>query len=369
MSLSSRVFMVPLAPLAVLGILACTTNPSVMPGGGKGNAGGAGGAGGGKPPEVIPPPGSGAGGAGNAGGAGGASNPFGEKNCGFKNYVLERKEARLLLVLDRSGSMREPIGGGMGDKWTAAIGATREVIMNTQAAVQWGLKTFPGDIECSVTDGVAVPVAGNNFPPIDGAIGTTLPTGTGTPTAAAVRGGTAYLKSLPDGSPRYLVLATDGMPNCMDGVSSSLPDAPGAVAAIAEAAAAGFHTFVIGVAIVGSMGNQTLNEMAVAGLEPRAGDVRYYAAASRQDLVTALDIITGTVSNCVFPLGERPPSPDDVAVFVDGVRITRDPTHMNGWDYATPGSIQLYGMACENVKGNATPKVEIIFGCPGVVIP
>jgi hypothetical protein len=359
-----------LGPMVILGAIGCSPNPQVMPGGGSANGAG----GNGRAPDRIPPQGSGTGGAGGAGaGAGGGPGsgltPNGGKNCGFKNYVLERKEARLLLVLDRSGSMREPIGGGGGDKWTAAIGATREVIMNTQGAVNWGLKTFPDELECSVPDGVEVPIAANNFMPIDAAIGIAQPTGIGTPTTAAIRAGAAYLQSLPDGAPRYLVLATDGMPNCMDGMTSQFPDAPGAVAAIREAATQGFHTFVIGVAIAGTMGNATLNEMAVAGLEPRPGDLKYYAAASRADLVSALDIITGTVSNCVFPLGDKPPSPDDVAVFVDGARIPRDPSHMNGWDYATEGSVQLYGMACEKVKAAATPKVEIIFGCPGVVIP
>jgi hypothetical protein len=360
MSPVARCFVGPLVMVA----LACSTNPEVVSSGagGNGNAGGRNG----HEPDKLPPAGTPLGGSGGAGGNG--SDPFGGKTCGQKKYVLERKAARLLLVLDRSGSMQESIGQGMGDKWTAATGAAQEVIMKTQMAVQWGLKTFPGDIECTVTDGVAVPIAATNFPPIQTAVGMTTPEGTGTPTAAAIRGAAAYLKTLPDGPPRYLVLATDGQPNCMDGMSSQLSDEPGAVAAIAEAAAMGFPTFVIGVAIGGSMANDTLNMMAVAGKQPRAGDPRYYAATSREDLVSSLDLITGTVSNCVFPLDMKPPAPESVAVSVNGTRVQRDTSHMNGWDYATDSSVQLYGAACDAVKSKAKPDVQIIFGCPGEII-
>jgi hypothetical protein len=58
-----------------------------------------------------------------------------------------------------------------------------------------------------------------------------------------------------------------------------------------------------------------------------------------------------------------------VAVVVDGMRVQRDPTHMNGWDYVTDRTVQLYGAACDAVKAKAMPNVQIIFGCPGVAIP
>ena len=48
------------------------------------------------------------------------------------------------------------------------------------------------------------------------------------------------------------------------------------------------------------------------------GDPRYYPVASRAELVNALSLITGKVADCVFPLDKLPPSPDDVAVDVNG---------------------------------------------------
>ena len=51
------------------------------------------------------------------------------------------------------------------------------------------------------------------------------------------------------------------------------------------------------------------------------------------------------------------------------MRVNRDPTKMNGWDYAAGNkAIQIYGPACEAIK-NANAQVKITFGCPGVEIP
>ena len=109
--------------------------------------------------------------------------------------------------------------------------------------------------------------------------------------------------------------------------------------------------------------------MAEAGGEPRMGDPRYYPVASRQDLINTPGSHHRQVSDCVFPLDKLPPSPNDVAVDVNGMRVTRDPSKMNGWDYAADNkAIQIYGPACEAIK-NAKAQVKITFGCPGVEIP
>ena len=78
----------------------------------------------------------------------------------------------------------------------------------------------------------------------------------------------------------------------------------------------------------------TLNEMAKAGGMPRPMDPAYYAANSSAELAAAFAQITGVVISCTFDLkGMKPPSPDDVAVKIDGVKVPRDKTHGEGWDY------------------------------------
>jgi hypothetical protein len=196
-----------------------------------------------------------------------------------------------------------------------------------------------------------------------------MPLGNGTPTRYAIQKAVAHLKATPTNTPRYILLATDGEPNCADGMTNDLVDADGAVEAIRVAAMEGFKTFVVGIATQFGNANMTLNLMADAGGEPRAGDPRYYPVASRAELVNALSLITGKVADCVFPLDKLPPSPDDVAVDVNGMRVQRDPAKMNGWDYtANNRAIQIHGAACDAIK-TANAQVKITFGCPGVLIP
>jgi hypothetical protein len=355
-------------------------NPQVSNSGGNGN--GAGGSGNGSGGSS----GSGRGGSNGGGGSGvgvpgfelpDASNKPSQPgntpdaSCGFQDYMLERRPAELLLVLDRSGSMRQPPDFmTLTSKWDETVPAVNETIMKTEAAVSWGMKMFPaGQIECATTDGVDVPIAPNNAAMILAAIGGTTPLGNGTPTRQAIQKAVAHLKATPTNTPRYILLATDGEPNCADDMTDGLEDANGAVEAVRVAAAEGFKTFVIGIATQLSNANMTLNRMAEAGGEPRMGDPRYYPVANRQELVTTLGLITGKVADCVFPLSKLPPSPSDVAVDVNGMRVTRDQTKMNGWDYtANNMAIQIHGPACEAIK-NANAQVKITFGCPGVEIP
>jgi hypothetical protein len=291
------------------------------------------------------------------------------KTCGEMAFNLQRSPAQILLVLDRSGSMADPAAGVMGSKWMNVTAALNETLTATDGTVQWGFKVFPQAMleRCAVADGVDVPIAPMNAMAIAGAITGVPPVNMGfatgaTPTAVAVTKATDYLKSLPTTTPKYMVLATDGLPNCRNGVNGS-DDATGAVAAVQAAAAAGFHTFVVGIATMNQPGaDLTLNSMAMAGLEPRMADPKYYPVSSRADLVATLGLITGQVTNCVFPLTMAPPATGDVTVKVNGMVIPRDPAHAQGWDLAG-NAVQVYGAVCDQLKGGAGDKVEIVFGC------
>ncbi|HXU81132.1 MAG TPA: vWA domain-containing protein [Polyangia bacterium] len=361
---------------AVLTLALACSNPAITASGDNASGGGKSGGGGkGMAPGSVrdTPPGSG-----GSGGTGAGPNPD-DKNCGLQTFKLQQRPAELMLVLDRSGSMNDPAGPmSTVSKWTDVTGALDETIMKTQSLVQWGLKSFPSsDMRCMVSDGVEVPSAAMNYAPVWARIQAVAPgigAGGGTPTTLAVQKTVAYLDATPSMNPRYLVLATDGEPNCAAGGGGrnggfGANDDAAAIKAVADAVTAGYKTFVIGIATSG-LADQVLSQMATAGGEPRMANPPYYPVANRQDLIDALGVITGLVTDCVFRLNMPPPSPNDTAVNVGTTRVPRDPSHMNGWDYgAANKSIQFYGPACEAVKKAAGENVQIIFGCPGVVIP
>jgi hypothetical protein len=293
----------------------------------------------------------------------------GQPNCGLETFELKPRPAELMLILDRSGSMNDPAGpGSPTTKWVDVTSALDEAMMKTDQVIQWGMKAFPTDqVQCNVADGVEVPGAPMNYASVRAQIGKSTPNGDGTPTTVAIQKTVAYLAAHPSTNPRYLVVATDGEPNCRAGAGySGARDEAGAVAAVTAALQAGLKTFVIGVATAPGA-EKVLGDMAQAGGAPRAGTPPYYPVASRADLINALGEITSLVTDCVFGLNKAPPSPDDVNVSVGGAPVRRDAAHADGWDYgASSNSIQFYGPACEQVKMGASKDVRIVFGCPAI---
>jgi hypothetical protein len=182
--------------------------------------------------------------------------------------------------------------------------------------------------------------------------------------------GLSYLKSIGDDHPKYLLLATDGEPSCPKPSDTARAHA---VETISTAAAAGIHTFVLGVATTKKSATSVLNDMAIAGMEPRTDDPnplasRFYLANTRDQLVTALQTITGQISGCTFSWDAPPPVPANIAVKVGGVKAPRDAK--DGWEYtgADHKSVEVRGSWCEKIRTAASNRVEIVFGCPDVEI-
>jgi hypothetical protein len=293
--------------------------------------------------------------------------------CGLEKFTLERDPPSLMLVLDRSSSMsRRPMGGPAGATlWTETLAALDEVVKVTEIGINWGLKLFPQPSGCLVADGAEVPIARSNHAMVLGRArsdGFNMSGTSGTPTNQAVDKAVAYLRTVPAGPGRYIVLATDGEPNCADtggaGTARTL-----SVQAVQDAVSAGFKTYVIGIAIVPEAVD-TLNRLAVAGGVPRSDPMfRFYPVTNRMDLIQALGDIAGQIQSCVFTLSKPPPVPDSVKVTVDGDRAPESPT--DGWSYANNQNttIQLNGAWCERVKMRQQAQVDIVFGCPGIVVP
>jgi hypothetical protein len=242
------------------------------------------------------------------------------------------------------------------------------VLSGASGDVNWGLQLFNSDGNCGVAATPEVPI-GAGAAAVQTAIAGVTPGGA-TPTRAAVTAGTTYLQGLADTNGKYILLATDGEPNCLTtgggkggrgGGGTGASDVAGTVTAITAAAAAGIKVYVIGVGP--ETGN--LDNFAQAG-----GTDHYYPALSPDDLNAALATIVGTVASCTFSLGTAPKDPTNVAVQFNGdssLRAPQDTTHTNGWDYTSSSdtTIQLYGSWCDNVTNGTYTQATILEGCPG----
>lgn len=377
-----------IAPITIALLPSCASvkQSSSAPGGGQGSGGASENPGtGGR--AVLPPP-----------DAGDLDQKFTsdtdeDATCGFDSFDLARMPVDLFVVLDRSASMKDDAKGddadpdaGRPSKWSQVIPALTEVIGTSDPSISWGLKTFPQDIpgstaDCqddSVTSAIDVLIAPANAPQIATAIQNVSPEGNGTPTGAALDVALTYLRGLGTNDRKYVLLATDGEPSCSGTAGSLDKDSSGAksdaVAAVKAAANAGVHTFVVGVATK-SGATSTLNSLAMAGLEPRAtssdADPKFYLASTENELVTALQSIVSPIARtCVFQLAHPPPDPTNIAVKVGDAKAPQDPGHADGWDYTddSQGRIQVYGSWCDRVTGGAN-MVQVVYGCPGFVIP
>ena len=197
----------------------------------------------------------------------------------------------------------------------------------------------------------------------------------GTPTAAVMNAAVTYMKTLTDPNPKYLLLATDGEPNCPNGAATlATNDDSGAETAVANAFSAGFPTFVVGIATTSDPGATTaLNAMAVAGGEPQANAAtQYYAVTDSASLVTALNSILGIVASCKVSLAGAPSNVNNVAVSAEDpsgarVEIMQDPA--NGWSFdATKANIVLNGTACDELQSGTYKNFQFIYACAGVTI-
>jgi hypothetical protein len=350
----------------------------------------------------------GAGGMGGAGGAGGSATSRGgatpiihldasandgsgpDMNCGARSKAAVKVPPEILIVLDRSGSMNEDISGSMCNdggvgasagcgatsKWAKVIPAINQVVMETEADVNWGLKFFPDSQtnSCNVNTTAAVPIAPNNSGAIAAAImGATSANGgvvgyNNTPTRSAMAGATTYLQSVTTMNPKFILLATDGVPTC-GAMGTGMDDAVASEAAVAAANTAGFKTFVAGIATAGNA-DLTLSKLATAGGLPRPGTPTYYPVSSAADLAAAIRTFIGAANTCTFQIGPAPTSDGTtdlkkIIVLGDGVAIERDMTHANGYDYTdgTMNSIQVYGPLCDQIMTGVIHEVSVNFIC------
>ena len=336
---------------------------------------------------------TGGGGIGNFGGTtsgqGGLTGQGGNMACGAVPKSSAKLPPDILIVLDASGSMNDDatntscgnMGCGAMSKWALMTPAINQVVTDTQAEVNWGLKFFADSGSCGVNNNAAVPVAVNNSAAIGTAImGRTsanggVSNGSSTPTRSAENAAVTYLNGLAqtDQNPKFIVLATDGLPNCPASGNMNNDDSTGAVAAVTAAKTAGYPTFVVGIATAGGTAETTLNSMAAAGGYPQMGGAtQFYAVTDTAGFANVLRTLVGVATTCQYSI--PPPPTNDGTTSREDIKVTggsgtNDPEipqdANNGWTYTdnTHTSVTLHGSSCDAVMAGTITTVTIIFNC------
>lgn len=277
--------------------------------------------------------------------------------------IIEAEPPDLLLVVDKSGSMRDELSNGQ-DKWPIMRSALTSIVNTHDEGIRFGLMTYPQGDEC-VAGAVGTAIADSTSTAIAGTLNGINPDG-GTPTHTTLTGALDYYKSIEANiNGQYVLLATDGLPNCGPGDSRD-PMVNESIAAVSALADAGIPTFVLGFGSVGNNDPTVLQSMAVAG-----GTDAFYAANSPAELQAALEAIAGevTLPSCNFALSAAPADDSKLDVLFDDRKVARDA--LDGWDYdPAQNTITLFGAACTELQSGTVSSVNIDFGCGdgGVVV-
>jgi hypothetical protein len=302
------------------------------------------------------------------------------RNCGTMTASMERRPADVLVVLDRSASMRRSLvadclcTAGPGDdaaavcadtaectdRWTTMKSALLQIV-GGRTDVQWGMQVFPypADSTCSVSPSPLLAIGADAGAQAGALLDAIIVSGN-TPLAPALDDATAYLSALADGNSKVILLATDGVPECPEGQPSpDTGDMADAIAASAAALRAGFPVYVLGAGPATS----AMDDLARAG-----GTSTSYSATAPDLLSDAFASISQTSMSCTFTLQVPPPDPNNVAVYLDKESVPRDP--INGWTYGESGTaIVLTGSYCDRMVSAWSAKLQVLFGCSGMAPP
>jgi hypothetical protein len=330
--------------------------------------------------------------------------------CGTMSIEAEYRTANILLVIDKSGSMTDTPSGFDTDKWKALKAALEESLGDAADEVNLGLVLYPfsatGEIPldgcdstgncCEVPSGAAavnVPVqpGTTSVPLILDALDQTSPGG-GTPTAAALEAAYDYFVSGEGAAlegDRYVLLATDGGPNCnesnscegerctsnLDGNCSNdnccsgsgngafCLDDESVVAQIDQLKGEGIPTFVVGIPGTEVYASY-LDQFALAGGATNPGAPPEYYAVEAEGGVAALaktftDITQSLVRSCEVPLGAAPGDPELVNVAVDCEALSGDQWQLE----AGATTLNIIGTTCDWIESKGARRVDVVYGC------
>lgn len=318
-----------------------------------------------------------------------------------------RPKPNLMLLVDKSGSMGDPVTSGGSKKIDVLKAVMGDFLTSSATVARVGLAKFPNssctgttvsDVLASVPPGTAGDADSVLLAAAQAANGALqgLSPGGGTPTAASLQFLLDNAGELTDAKrDNFVLLLTDGLPNCNSALdantctctsstqrpcqtgSTDCLDKDGTVARIlALKSQRNIRTVVIGFGadVVGGVAQDTLEAMAEAGAFvrkcPNANQScgtgnpcvlatglcskQYFQATDGAALVASLAEIgkTLTQETCRYTLVDVPTDPLLLSVVVNG---TAYPRGTDNWSYdPSKNQIVFLGALCDRIKGNTS---------------
>lgn len=318
----------------------------------------------------------------------------GEPVCQELDLPVIRVTPKVLVVLDRSNSMT------MSGHWNPVREALVELTHDFDRRLAFGLMTFPefeGSGACTRTSQAC---ASPSSPVIGCAPGTAasiervlsdLGTCGGTPIAETLEA--AIDEFIDFDSPvrvpemqaagAYLLLATDGAPNCnenLDGETCRCTGTPAGCAetplnclddartleAIERFAELDIQVFVLG--IMASRWQDVLDEMS-----RRGGTERAYMIENQEAIAATFEEITRGLTTCEVAFRDPGPVADPALVnfYIDGVPVPLSDGDRCGWGWRWSDDrhrrVTFCGPFCEMLRDGEVDDVVATFGCPSLI--
>ena len=323
---------------------------------------------------------------GDGGVVGDGSNTVSDAACVDVNLTLTKVIPTVIMLVDQSSSMNDPIGaGGTPARWPTL----RNALMNPDGGI---IKTLENDVRfglalytwngshnistCPEVTSVGVSLGNYNAMntvyqaavPIDN-----TPTGDSILKVAGILGDGGIvdggLASMASTGPKLIVIATDGDPDsCATNGNNNATAQNITIAAAQKAYDAGIKVYDVAVSSTLNATKQQQVANAGVGLDPNTGDAAVYRADDQATLINAFKTIITSARSCSFALNGTVQSGKESSgtVTLNGTPLGyNDP---NGWTLVDPSTIMIQGNACNIVKTTTDATLTAKFPCDAAVI-
>jgi hypothetical protein len=292
------------------------------------------------------------------GGPDASVNPTDPEECANVNFQATPVVPSIELLIDRSGSMNDPIGNQT--RYQAvreSLVGTNGVVTALEAKAHFGASLYSTDSPCPKL--YTVGRAMQNRASIAQLIDSQTPAGN-TPTGPSIEQATAAFLANPPppNSPPVIVLATDGLPNGCNGGNGE----GASIAAAAASFSAGIRLFVLAV----GNGINDGHLQAVANAGAGTANAPYFVANTPADLRAAFDQIITSVVSCELQISGTIDESQAAAGVVTANGMTL--TYGTDWELVNGNTIRLLGQACTDLKASPNPMVSASFPCGAVIL-